>query len=147
MSVQFLTADEAKNMFISDDKHKAFKDELSTYLNVVKDNPMMFSKITDFYFVCGSNLEPDCCSPIDEKTKSAIIPDVVFKIVSGMKIDGEFENWSCGFMGSRWFDMDAKKYGISYIRVAFYSKKLNGSQRNGGNKPFSIVITAEKAKE
>ena len=145
MSVQILSAKEAMNMFISDNKHKVLMDELTIYQKVVKYNPQMFYKITTASFVCGSDIDPESCSPITEEIKNSIIRYVFSKILDGMKINGEFENWSCGFLGSRWFDIDASKFGISYIRVAFYSKKYN-PQSVIGDKPFFITITAEKSR-
>ena len=122
------------------------KQELIDFQKRVKGNPHELDKITYYGFNCGSKIEPSLCEPIDKSTMRDICVDSGRMILKGMKVNGEEGQWSNGFMGSRWFDMDAKKYGCDYIRVAFYSKKFYPGKWSG-DKPYRIIITAEKGKK
>ena len=118
--------------------------ELQTYLNVVKDNPMMFFHLTSFGAIDGHTLDPECCKPIDNSVLQKVCKDALQQILQGMKVDGTPNNWSCGFLGSRWFDIDTDKYNLAHIRVAFYSKTSSPKLIEKYGKPFVIQITCEK---
>jgi len=122
--------------------------ELKDYQNCVQGNPRMVLAITEVSIVSGHMLEPEMCAPIDRNLLRQIMHDAVMMIVLGMKVNGKPNSWSCGFLGSRWFDMDAEAYGLDYIRCAFYSRKHY--QKSDGawkcDKPYMLQITAEKGK-
>ena len=141
-SVKSFTATETQAMFDSSD---AKRDELIAYQKcVLGNNPGRLDALTKFYCVDGSKLDPECCVPVPKYLKDAIMKEVVQKILVGMKVNGKPGNWSCGELGSRWFDIDADKYGVDYIRVAFYSKK--GDAKWDEDKPYLIVVTVEKGR-
>jgi len=89
--------------------------------------------------------EPEygCVRVSNEKLKQ-IMMEAVHLLSSGrMKLNGETNNWSVGNMGSVWCDMDAKKFGVTYIRIAFYSKSsYPGTWKFP--KPYIVDISVEK---
>ena len=92
----------------------------------------------------GSALDPEVCVEVGRYTLRAIMTDFVKIALNQPSINGETNNWSTGGFGSIWMDMDAEKYGLDYIRVAFYSKKFSSEWNY--DKPYLIQITCEKSK-
>jgi hypothetical protein len=132
--------------WIKEDHAAALTKELKDYLKCVKNNVPRFLAITDFGAICGSSLDPGCCKPVDKKMIQHVLHDFIALVSEGgFKINGKRGDWSVGFLGNRWLDMDAKSYAVDYIRVAFYSKKhYDGVWPH--EKPYNITITVEKAK-
>ena len=136
---------ELDNM-MSEQRHNQLRKELATYTKCVKGNFMRFLALTDLITYCGSQLDSDSCAPVPQEVLNQVTKDFLDLLIEGdMRIDGKMNNWSCGSFGSRWCDMSAKKYGLSYIRVAFYSRKFDKLPLLV-EKPFYISITCEKAK-
>lgn len=122
---------------------KANQKELQDFTKAVKENPRLFFAITDFGAIDGHTLDSGCCKKIDPKKIQEVMFDFLLLATSGeMKVNGKENNWSNGFMGSRWCDMRAADYGLDYIRVAFYSKKTSKDWKH--EKPYLIRITCEK---
>lgn len=132
--------------WIKDDHAKALTKELKDYLKCVKGNASRFLAITDFGAICGSSLDPSCCKPVPPHIIQEVLRDFVQMVYEGgFKINGKPNDWSVGFLGNRWLDMNAESYGVDYIRVAFMSKKNYKGVWNS-DKPYHVTITIEKAK-
>jgi hypothetical protein len=128
-------------------KSKERGDELEQFLKCVKGNPRRFFALCAFGHADGADLDPGCCAPInDGKLVQHVLYDALHIIISDRPVNGKEGNWSNGFMGSRWLDMDAKKYGLDYIRLAFYSKKNYQGKTWRHEKPYAISVTMEKAR-
>jgi|TARA_R110000868_G_scaffold302756_3_gene563341 hypothetical protein len=139
------TADEFKKMMDDVEKNDAGKrKELSDYLKCVSNNPNRFNALTDVITKDGHDLDGECCKRIDPKIISEVAQKVMRKIVFGnMKVNGKEGQWSCGSMGSRWFDYEDER--LDHCRIAFYSKKFNGEYLSRLNKPYAIIMTMEVA--
>ena len=136
---------DASEVFASDDKVKKITKELETFLKCCKSNPDFLDRNLALYVLDGGNLDPHCCKVIDTDVKSKVAQDFFKLLLAGQKINGKDENWCVGWMGSRWCDMKAERYGLDYIRCAFYTKSsYEGEWKH--SKPYVIQITAEKAK-
>jgi hypothetical protein len=120
--------------------------ELKAFLKCVKGDPRRFLALTECGAICGSKLDSDSCKPVDRQVLNSVMIDFIHLVVGGgFKVNGKSGDWSVGFMGSRWLDMNAADYDVDYVRVAFYSKKYyNGVWPH--EKPYHITITIEKAK-
>jgi hypothetical protein len=132
--------------WIKPDHAENLTKELKAYLKCVKGDPRRFLALTDYGAICGSKLDSGCCKPVDAQIIQHVLHDFISLVVEGgFKVNGKRGDWSVGFMGSRWLDMNAADYNVTYIRVAFYSKKYyNGVWPH--EKPYNITITIEKAK-
>ena len=130
----------------ADTKIEQLRKELEIFLNCVKGNYANFQKLCFFSLVDGHKLDPTVCDPLDKQTLHAVGFHFINLMLDGkQKINGETNNWSCGFMGSRWCDLNAADFDLDHIRAAFYSKKhYQGEWKY--EKPFVIQITCEKAK-
>ena len=119
--------------------------ELIAFQKCVKGDGWRLLSLCEVSALCGSAIDPGCCAPIDRKVLKAVDGAAVKKVVEGMEVNGEFGQWSCGFLGSRWFDLKAEDFGLDYVRCAFYSKKhYKGKWEH--DKPYVIQITAEKSR-
>ncbi len=120
------------------------KKELKDFLKCVQGDASRFLALTDYGAICGSHLDSQCCKPVAGEIIQQILRDFIFMVVrGGFKINGKPGDWSVGFMGSRWLDMNARTYNVDYVRVAFYSKKhYKGVWSH--EKPYHITITIEK---
>lgn len=117
--------------------------ELTNYNKCVAGNPTRFNALTTVKVYDGHDLDGDCCKPIDKNVMGEITQEIMRKIVFGkMKVDGKMGQWSCGFMGSRWFDYEDDR--LTHCRVAFHSKKFHKTQWKQAT-PYGIVITMEVA--
>ena len=124
---------------------EAMRQEVRDYQRCVTKNPARFLALTDCRAVCGSALDSECCAPIPRKVLEQVLQHAVYRILDGdMQIKGGYNNWSVGFMGSRWIDLDASQWGLDYVRCAFYSKKFFQNEWKG-DKPYKLHITCEKA--
>jgi hypothetical protein len=120
-------------------------EELKNYQKCVKGNLSRLLALTDIRIGCGSRFDPHLCDVIPKEVLMCIMNDAVQLLVTGIEFNGKMNDWKNGCFGSRWFDMDASKYGLDYIRAAFYSKKHNSGEWRS-EEPYAIRITAEKAK-
>jgi hypothetical protein len=121
------------------------REELKNFQTLVKGNRDRLLALCEFSAISGEYLEP-CCGHVDEAVLRTILEDAVKEVVRGKKVNGKAGQWSAGFMGSRWFDMDAKKYGVTYVRAAFHSKKFTKEGKWNRELPYAIHITVEKAR-
>jgi hypothetical protein len=134
------------NDIFNESKQNERRDELEAFLKVIVGKPHLLEGICEFGFVDGSNVS-DCCAPIPDfqALSHRIFHELVINMLKGMKANGKAKQWKCGFLGSRWLDMDPRKYGLDSIRCAFYSKKYAVSEWKY-QKPYVIQIMLEKAK-
>lgn len=130
----------------NDEHIEVLRKELKDFQKCALRNPQRLEALCDFVVVDGSKIDSELCKPVSENCKRGAAEEAFYKIVTGMPIDGKKGNWSCGFMGSRWFDLDAEEYGVDYIRCAFYSKKhYQGTWKYA--KPYVLAITIENTKD
>ena len=129
-----------------ENRHAALRKELADYQKCVDGNPARFLALTDFSGIDGYDLDPECCARIPVKTIHRIMESFMLGLIDeGYPIKGGKDAWSVGSMGSRWLDMNAELFGITYIRAAFYSKKhFKGEWPS--QKPYMIRITCEQKK-
>ena len=130
--------------FTTEEKNDELRNELKNFIKCIKGNPGMFLGICEYGGIDGHSLDPGCCVAIDEKLIYTILRDAISIITGNRPIDGKEGNWSCGCFGSRWLDIDAKPYGVDYIRCAFYSRKTHKTEKWKSEKPYVINITIEK---
>lgn len=156
-TASFHTCDDPKDIFLEKDKVNALRTELENYLKCVKGNYDRLLALTSISSIDAYGLNQKCCDRIpnwrikdkDGKCVGGVSVEtsreIILRILNGQKVNGKDGEWSCGFLGSRWCDLDASKWGIDYVRCAFYSKK---SCKGGWtlDKPFAIQIICEKAK-
>ena len=133
----------------SDAKIEALTSELKNYLKCVKGDAPRFMALTEFGLMDGGKMDPECCAEITDKSViNRVMRDTILQVIADKPVDGKEGNWSCGCFGSRWMDLNAEKYGLDYVRVAFYSKKhykgSDGWPHEG--KHYAVIITAEKGK-
>jgi hypothetical protein len=133
-------------MFKSDDHISKLKQDVLNFQKVIRNNPQRLIAIADFGIVSGQQIDPESCGHIDPAVLRLIIGEAGHILTSGNpKINGKTNNWSVGAFGSVWMDLDARKYGIDHIRLAYYSKTTS---KDGWSwdKPILLRITAEKSK-
>jgi len=129
---------------LNQDQHAKKEKELKTFLSCAKNNFDFLQRNLTLASICGSHLDPEVCEPVSRELRSRIARDLVTLLINGQKVNGKMNHWSNGGFGSRWCDMDAKKYGVDYIRAAFYSKTFSDGDWSHPT-PFFIGITVEKA--
>jgi hypothetical protein len=140
----------AMDEFPQQDKVEVLRKELIDFQKCVKGNPQRLLALCDIGAIDGHQLDSECCQPVSAITCQAVMREAVLKIATGMSVDGKDGNWSCGFLGSRWFDLDASDYGCAYIRCAFYSRKHFNDKASDKeavwpcDKPYMLRITIEK---
>ena len=139
-----ITKENFDEFFPKKEKLDTMREEIRNWSKCVKGNHDRFVALTQLQIIDGASMDSESCAPIDRNTLVKILKDSADHFINGnMKVDGKRGNWSVGEMGSRWADFDAEKYGIDYIRAAFYSKKnYKGVWKS--DKPYLIRITAEK---
>lgn len=126
-----------------DDVIDTLRKELTDFQKCVKGNHLRLMALCDVSAIDGHYLDSVACKPVSVATCQSVMREAVHKIVSGMKVDGKDGNWSCGFLGSRWFDLAAETYDCAYIRCAFYSRK-HYKGRWPVEQPYMLRITIEK---
>lgn len=132
--------------FKPDSELVRMRTELENFTRVIKNKPLCFFALCELGFIDGANVD-DCCEPVPTETMARVKKDVFEKLMSGdMMVDGTDGNWSVGSFGSRWFDLDAKAYGLDYIRGAFYSKSFAEDGVWEHDKPYVIQVMVEKSK-
>ncbi len=124
----------------------ARRKELVAFQACVKHNPGRLRALTTVKIMSGHTMDAESCVPVRKEILRQILHDAAMMVLAGMRVDGTANNWSNGGFGSRWFDMDAERYGIDFIRAAFYSKKTYGAEWKYDT-PYVIMITAEKARK
>ena len=145
MSYRVITNPKVIDDMMNENVLYAKKKDLENYIKCVSKNLFRFDALTDYYVVDGYNLEPQLCAEILPEVLGLISRDFIKIILNNPNINGKTNNFSTGGFGSIWMDMDAEKYDLDYIRVAFYSKKFEKNWRH--SKPYAIRITCEKANE
>jgi hypothetical protein len=134
----------------ADKSHTRRSREMRVLQNLIKGNPLMLFRLCEVGALDGHRLDPECCAPIPEKLIYKIMGDFTKMLIEGIPHAddlGEDERyqtpcWMCGCFGSRWIDLDASKYGLDHIRVAYYTK----SEDSKLEKPHCFQITCEKAR-
>jgi hypothetical protein len=132
------------NPFLAEDSLATRRTELENYQKWVKGNPARLFAITNINAIDGGKID-DCCAIVGKDVCQIVMRDAVKEVVKGLKVNGKRGQWNNGCFGSQWFDMDAKGYGLDYIRCAFYNKKTYAGTWPE-DKPYMIQITIEKAK-
>jgi hypothetical protein len=123
------------------------KKELENFLKVCGTHgEFLLHQICGIGAMDGHSLDPECCAPIERSLIQKAMKMCVSRIVNGCKVNGKDGHFSCGFMGSRWLDLNdwARQNGLTYCRCAFYSKKFSEDWEY--DKPYQIMLTVEKAK-
>ena len=93
-----------------EDEHESKRTELANWAKVVRGRPDRLDALT---FV-GVSLG-------DQQNNMPVIHEGIRRMIeTDMEVNGEKNNWNCGFLGSRWFDY---QFAGKSVRVAFYSKK------------------------
>ena len=119
--------------------------ELAAFQKCVEGDGWRLLSLCEVSAISGYALDPESCAPIDPKVLKAVAGAAFKKVAEGMEVNGKFGQWSCGFLGSRWFDLKAEDFGLDYVRCAFYSKK-HYTGKWECDKPYMIQITAEKSR-
>jgi hypothetical protein len=133
------------DLFINKDVSTKRREELVNFTKIIKGNPERLNALCGIQVIDGSALD-ECCKSVGMDKLKTIMRDAVALLISGkMVVNGKENNWSNGCFGSRWFDMNAEKYGVDYIRGAFYTKKESGSEWKHA-KSYHIQIIVELAK-
>lgn len=128
---------------ITEEKSKLMSKEITDFLKFVEGNPERLFAVCHIQYIDGHSIQPAFCSKIEPQLLKTITEDFCALVLSGkMKVTGKINNWSCGFLGSRWCDMDAKKYGLTYIRAIFTSRKYKPGYDE--EKPYTIRLMIEK---
>lgn len=107
------------------------REELTTWATLVRGRPDRFTALTSL----GVSNEVF-------RANKEVIREGIRRILSTeMKVDGSPGNWSCGFLGSRWFDYT---HNGKDVRVAFYSKKHYPTGKEWKFKePYAITFAIE----
>lgn len=126
------------------DSVDARRDELRAWQKCVRGNAARLMALTDISVVCGNTRDPESCVPVSQRTLGLIGATLLHRITRGVSLNGKTGNWSCGYMGSRWMDLNAKDYGVDYVRAGFFSRKFGGTRPGG--KPYAIQVMVEKAR-
>jgi hypothetical protein len=119
------------------------KKVLQTFAKLAKSKRWLIENC-DLGAVSGHKISPELCVEVPYLLILAIMHDFVDICVAGTKVNGKTNNWSDGSFGSQWMDMDAGKYGLDYIRCAFYAKETSAEWDM--EKPYMVRLTIEKAK-
>ena len=117
------------------------KQELKAWLKCVKGNQARLCALTRITVIDGHSLNKECCKRLNMDELKILMNDCVQKILQGMKVNNKEGQWCVGTMGGRWFDVDPSKYGLSDIRVVFFSKKYTKNWDE--DQPYCVQIIAE----
>ncbi len=132
------------NPLLSEEDTLKSRIELETYLKFIAEKPDLMETITDCrmtYSVFGVERNIDNLLPFRQERIKTLQEKIVKKILSGkMKVDGSRGNWSNGFLGSRWFDIDSASVALT-CRVSFYSRRQFG---NDGDSPYRMLFSFEE---
>jgi hypothetical protein len=120
-------------------KCEARRKELETYVKVLNTQPRAILDKT-FTFINQATLDPNEVGETEAKAIGEWWNKMETKIALELwvfggnhKVNGKFNNWSSGFLGSRWADT---KINGRNCRIAFYSRK---------NDPHQFPLEMEKA--
>jgi hypothetical protein len=144
--IQTMNTEQIKEFFEGGERTDMLTKELETLLKVVKLNPDRLSQLVDIRGVCGSRLDPEACVPIPPGTLLEITAELAMDMIKGMKVGDKDSQWHVGGLGSRWYDIDPRPYGLDYIRCAFYSKRSYNKPWTFKT-PYIIQITCEKGRD
>lgn len=138
--------DNIDDFLVSNEKADEREKMLENLVKITKNNIGLLDALCEISVVDGAKVDSECCQPVDKNLLVIIMNDAVALLTSGkMKVNGKLNNWNNGCFGSIWFDLDASKYGVDYIRCAFYSKKdYKGNWKCSKN--YRIQIMVEKSK-
>jgi hypothetical protein len=127
------------------DYHKTITDELKQFVKCIHQNHPRLMALCSVAAIDGYSIS-ESCEKLPKGKLSEVLHDFVDLLLhSQFKFNGKTEDWSIGFMGSRWLDMKAEPYDVDYIRAAFYSKKTYKGEWKS-DKPYRIQITVEKGR-
>jgi len=119
--------------------------ELAAFQKCVQGNPERLNALCAVMAVCGSDKDSTFCKPTTEQQRRKAAMKIVSNIINGAELNGEDDNWSVGFLGSRWMDTAAAPFGLDYVRAAFYSKKTYRGEWLF-EEPYAIQVMCEKAR-
>ena len=116
----------------------ALQTELTNFLKVVKKNPQLLSALCEFGVVDAARFDSSMtrCTKDQLNGAGAII---IQKVLNGQQCNGKEGQWSCGWMGSRWCDIEAPDFSA---RCAFYSKRFYKGEWKR-EEPYFIQLTVE----
>jgi hypothetical protein len=151
MSATVLTGDALlKRMSAAEASHEKRSQEVRVLQEVVKGDLLRLSKMIDISVVCGSKVDSESCARLPKAKLEEVLRSFVKMILEGIPHaddvpeEQRYETpcWCIGGLGSRWIDLDAKSFGLDFVRAAFYSKaEVEGKTK----KPYLIQIMCEKA--
>lgn len=147
MSFNIITDD---NDIMTDNQIADLRQEMENYAKCMKGHKERIEELTYIGLASGHMRFPDACEFVSRQTLIKIGEDFMYRVYKGTRVDGTPNNWSVGFMGSRWLDMEGEIYGVDSIRAAFYSKKYytkHTGKKWTFEKPYAITITVEKEKK
>ena len=128
-------------------RNKDLATEMMSFQECVKGNRSRLLALAAITAISGHHLDPESCVPVPQELVQQIGQYAGGMVIKGMERGSGYGQWSCGFMGSRWFDIDPEKFGVDSIRCAFYSK----ANYKGGvwphDEPYSIDITVERERK
>lgn len=132
------------NPVLTKDASEKNRKELENYLSYVAGNQDLLESITTIkmsYSIFGGMRPIDSLPQFRIDRIKTLTEKILKKILSGkMKVDGTRGNWSNGFLGSRWFDIDSASVALT-CRVCFYSRKeLGKSAKN----PYLLGLCFEE---
>ena len=123
--------------------------ELKTFVEMLNTNPQELLTKQVLLMISSSLIDEDIVSKDEAKDilnwwKDSIttkqLMEFLFK--RDHKVNGDYNNWSCGFLGSRWVDTIINQKDC---RIAFYSRKSNAqnfiNNRVKENHQFIVMIS------
>jgi hypothetical protein len=123
------------------------RQELLDFTKCIAGSPERLNALCHLFAIDGAGVDPVSCQKVSKDTLREVLAAAAHRLLSGqMKVNGKKDNWNNGCFGSRWFDMDAERFGVDYVRAAFYSKKHYKGGEWKHPKPYAIEIMVEKAK-
>ena len=117
----------------------ALRNELTNFLKVVKKNPQLLAALCEFGVVDGARFDPYLLKPCTKDQLNGAGAIIIQKVLNGQQCNGKEGQWSCGWMGSRWCDIEAPDFSA---RCAFYSKRFYKGEWKR-EEPYFIQLTVE----
>jgi len=115
------------------------RNELETFVQMLNTNPRELLTKQVLILISPDIMDSDTKNWWNDKGTNSKLKEFLFK--REHKVNGMFNNWSCGFLGSRWTDCEINKRSC---RIAFYSRKSNANnfmnERVKENHQFILCI-------
>lgn len=135
--------------------HARRSQEMRVVQNLIKGDLATMRRLISVSSVCGSAMDSESCARIPKSKLQEVLLDFIDMLMIGIPHADDFKPdeldgmdklppmWMCGGLGSRWIDLDARKYGLDFVRVAFYSK----AEQPKLDKPYALQIMCEKGRK